>query len=201
MTREKGEIADVEGEFPSVGETAAEMMGTMNMVLRNLRDQGQEDLEVGGGLNGGPCHKESFLWNWSNVEYSRHVAARQDTLDRIFEGADRLIANATPSGAAESERDEEATWKQTQVLMQGVVDLAAELGEAGFRYQARNRSKTWELDTGWYPTSMYDALEDPEHAVNKCTRPYRREAISSLGTMQALATTHRTGGPTKRKCV
>jgi hypothetical protein len=85
------------------------------------------------------------------VEYSNHVAARQDAFDRTFDGTDHLIANATPSGAAESERGEEAAWKQTQVLMQGVVDLAAELGEAGFRYQARNRSKAWELDTGWYP--------------------------------------------------
>jgi hypothetical protein len=39
-TCEKGEAVDVEGEFPSVGETAVEMMGTMNMALRNLRDQG-----------------------------------------------------------------------------------------------------------------------------------------------------------------
>ena len=35
-------------------------------------------------------------------------------------------------------RDEEAAWEQTQVLMQGVVDLAAELGEVGFRYKAQN---------------------------------------------------------------
>ena len=39
-TCKKGEAVDVEGEFPSVGETAVEMMGTMNMALRNLRDQG-----------------------------------------------------------------------------------------------------------------------------------------------------------------
>ena len=38
--------------------------------------------------------------------------------------------------------------------MQGVVDLAGELDKAGFQYQARNRSKAWELDTGWYPMSM-----------------------------------------------
>jgi hypothetical protein len=36
------------------------MMCTMSMVLRNLRDQGQEALEADDGLNGGPCHKESF---------------------------------------------------------------------------------------------------------------------------------------------
>jgi hypothetical protein len=79
--------------------------------------------------------------------------------------------------------------------MQGVVDLAGELDKAGFQYQARNRSKAWELDIGWYPTSMYDAMEDPEHAVNKRTRPYqwlRREAISNLRTMQALARPHMT---------
>jgi hypothetical protein len=144
MTREKGEIADVEVEFPSIGETAAEMMDTMNMVLRNLRDQGQEDLETDDGLNEGPCHEESFLWSWSNVEYSRHVAARQDTFDRIFEGADHLIANATPSGTAGLERDEEATWEQTQVLIQGTFDLADKLSEAGFRYKARHRSRTCE---------------------------------------------------------
>jgi hypothetical protein len=74
--------------------------------------------------------------------------------------------------------------------MQGVVDLADKLDEAGFQYQARNRSKAWKLDTGWYPTSMYDAMEDPEHAVNKWTRPYqwlRREAVNNLRAMQALA--------------
>jgi hypothetical protein len=51
--------------------------------------------------------------------------------------------------------------------MQGVVDLASELDKADFKYQARNRSKVWKLDADWYPTSMYDAMEDPEHAVNK----------------------------------
>jgi hypothetical protein len=125
------------------------------------------------------------------------VAARQDTFDRILRGADHLIASATPSGAAKSERDEEATCEQTQALMQGVVDIATELDGAGFRYKARNRSKAWELDTGWYPTSMCDSMElpiafpiqDPEHAVNKLTYPYqwlRREATSNLRIMQAL---------------
>ena len=36
---------------------------------------------------------------------------------------------------------------------------------------------------------VYDAMEDPEHAVNKRTRPYqwlRREATSNLRIMQAL---------------
>jgi hypothetical protein len=59
-------------EFPSVGETAAEVMDTMNMVLRNLRDQEQGDLETG---DKGPCHEECFLGNWSNVEYS-HALVR-----------------------------------------------------------------------------------------------------------------------------
>jgi hypothetical protein len=46
MTGEQGRDADVEGEYPAAGETAAEMVGTLNMVLRNLRDQGQEGLEA-----------------------------------------------------------------------------------------------------------------------------------------------------------
>jgi hypothetical protein len=86
------------------------MMGTMNVFIRNLRDQGQGDLET---HDKGPCHEECFLGRWSNVEYIHPVAARQDTFDGIFEGADRLIANATPSGTSESERDEEAAWEQT----------------------------------------------------------------------------------------
>jgi hypothetical protein len=131
MTSERGKTAEVEGEFPSIGETAAEMLGTMNMILRNVRDQGQEDLEADEYPNGGPSHEQNFLWNWSNVEYSDHVAARQDAFDRIFEGADRLIANATPSGTAELERDEEAAWGQTQVLMQGVVDQPCVLQDDG----------------------------------------------------------------------
>jgi hypothetical protein len=47
---------------------------------------------------------------------------------------------------AESEKDEKAAWEQTQVLMQGVVDLdlASELDKADFQYQARNRSKIWK---------------------------------------------------------
>jgi hypothetical protein len=150
------------------------------MVLRNVRDQDLMEIEASGM---GPCHEECFLRRWSNVEYNRHAGARQNTFDGIFEGADLLIANATPSGTAESERDEQAAREQTQVLMQGVVDLAHKLDEASFQYQARNRSKIGKLDTGWYPTSMHEAMEDSEHAVNKWTRPYqwlRREAISNL---------------------
>jgi hypothetical protein len=130
------------------------------------------------------------LRRWSNVEYDRYVAARQNTFDRVFEGADLLITNATPSGSAESERDEKAAWEQTQALMQGVIDLASELNKADLRYQTRNRSKVWKLDAGWYPTSMYDAMEDPEHAVNKWTRPFQwlqREAINNLRNIQSLA--------------
>jgi hypothetical protein len=157
------------------------------MALRNLRDQKLIEIDT---HNEGPGHREFFLQRWSSVEYSHPVAARQDTFDGIFEGADRLIINATPSETAGSERDEQAAWEQTQVLMQGVADLADKLDEAGFQYQARNRSRAWKLDIGWYPTSMYDAMEDPEHAVNKWTRPYqwlRREAINNLWIMQALA--------------
>jgi hypothetical protein len=76
--------------------------------------------------------------------------------------------------------------------MQGVVNIATELSEAGFRYKARNWSKAWELDTGWYPTTMCESMglpiaspiQDLEHAVNRPARPYqwlRREAISNLG--------------------
>jgi hypothetical protein len=72
-TDEWGEAIEAEGEPPPVGETAAEMMGTMSMALCNLHDQGQEYLEADDGPNGGPCHKENFQWNWSDVEYSRHV--------------------------------------------------------------------------------------------------------------------------------
>jgi hypothetical protein len=105
-TDEWGEPFEAERESPPVGETAAEMMDTMNIILRNLRDQGQEYLEANDGLHGGPCCKENFQWNWSNVEYSRHVVvvARQDTFDRILQGADHLIASATASGAAEQPR-------------------------------------------------------------------------------------------------
>jgi hypothetical protein len=182
----EAEVTEAEEGFSPVGETAPEVVRTVNMVLRNVRDQKLMDIETS---DEGLCRKECFWRRWSNVEYSRHVVARQNTIDRIFEGADLLITNATPSGTAESERDEKATWEQTQILMQGVVDLAGELDKADFQYQARNRSKFWKLDAGWYPTSMYDAMEDPEHAVNKRTRPYqwlRREAISNLRTMQAL---------------
>jgi hypothetical protein len=149
-----------EEEVSPVGETAPDMVRTVNMVLRNARDQELMDMHIETSGKG-PCHEECFLRRWSNVEYSRHVAARQNTFDRIFEGADLLITNATPSGTAEPERDEKAAWEQIQVLMQGVVDLAGELDKADFLYQARNRSKAWELNTGWYPTSMYDAMEDP----------------------------------------
>jgi hypothetical protein len=149
------------------------------------------DIEASGM---GPCHEKCFLRMWSNVEYNRHAAARQNTFDGMAGSSkERISSSPTPSGTAESERDEhrpQATREQTQVLMQGVVDLAGKLDEAGFQYQARNRSKIGKLDTGWYPTSMYEAMEDPEHAVNKWTRPYqwlRREAISNLRIMQALA--------------
>jgi hypothetical protein len=163
-TRKEAESAEAEEGSPTVGGTAPEMMHTVNMILRNLRDQELIEIDT---HNEGPGHRECFLQRWSSVEYSHPVAARQDTFDGIFEGADRLITNATPSETAGSERDEQAAWEQTQVLMQGVADLADELDEAGFQYQARNRSRAWKLDIGWYPTSMHDAMEDPEHAVNK----------------------------------
>jgi hypothetical protein len=116
-------------------------MGTMNKIIRHLRDQGREYLETTEGLHGGPCFKESFQWNWSNVKYSRYVAADQDTFDWTLQGADRLIASATRPGAATSEREEEAALVQiTQALVQGVAAIATKLSEAGFHYKARNRS-------------------------------------------------------------
>jgi hypothetical protein len=184
-TDERGKAVEAKGEFPSVGENAAEMVGTMNMIVRSSRDQGQEDTEA----DGGPVHKEDFLQGWSNVEYCNHAATRQEAFDMIYEGADRLIADATPSDEAELGKGEEVTWQQTQALIQGTFDLTDKLSEAGFRYKARNKSKAWEVDTGWYPTGMGEPMEYPGHAVNKLTRPYqwlRREAISNLRTMQAL---------------
>jgi hypothetical protein len=104
-TRKEAEVAEAEEGFPTAGETAPEMVHTVNMVLRNVRDQDLMEIEASGM---GPCHEECFLRRWSNVEYNRHAGARQNTFDGIFEGADLLIANATPSGTAESERDEQA---------------------------------------------------------------------------------------------
>jgi hypothetical protein len=93
---------------------------TVNMVLRNARDQARvrprPDGDRGERHGPGPCHEECSLRRWSNVEDSRHAAARQNTFDGIFEGADLLIANATPSGTAESERGEQAAREQAQVL-------------------------------------------------------------------------------------
>jgi hypothetical protein len=93
VTRKEVEVAEAEEESPPVEETAPEMMHTMNRVLRNFRDQKLMEIET---RNKGPCHEECFVRRWSNVEYSRHVAARQNTFDRIFEGADLLIITTTP---------------------------------------------------------------------------------------------------------
>jgi hypothetical protein len=62
---EQGRAADVEGEYahPTAGETAAEMVSTLNMILRSLRDQGQEELEVDKFPNGGPIYRQDFLEN------------------------------------------------------------------------------------------------------------------------------------------
>jgi hypothetical protein len=101
------------------------------------------------------------------------VAADQDTFDWILQGADRLIASAIQPGAATS------AWAQTRALVQGAAEIATKLSEVGFHYKARNRSRAWKLDHGWYPTSMHESMEDPEHAMSKLTQPYqwlRREA-------------------------
>jgi hypothetical protein len=51
-TREEAEVAEAEEESPPVGETAPEMMHTMNMVLRNIRDQQLMDIETGDEMRG-----------------------------------------------------------------------------------------------------------------------------------------------------
>ena len=63
-TNEKGEPF-----FEDPGETAASMMGSMNRVIRHLRDQRREYIETTKGLHGGACFKENFQGNWSNVKY------------------------------------------------------------------------------------------------------------------------------------
>jgi hypothetical protein len=56
----------------------------MNRVIRHLRDEKREYIEKTKGVHGGPCFKENFQWNWSNVRYDRYVAEAQDMYDRIF---------------------------------------------------------------------------------------------------------------------
>jgi hypothetical protein len=181
-------VESLEDLGPPVGETAAEMMGTMNRVIRHLCDQRQEYLETTEGLPGGACFKEDFQGNWSNVKYSRHVAANQDTYDQILrdQGADHLVDSAIQPGVATPAQD---AWAQTRALVKGVAEIATKLNTAGFHYKARNRSRTWKLDHGWYPTDIANKSKNPEHAMRKLTRPYqwlRREAISNLRIMQAL---------------
>jgi hypothetical protein len=103
-TNEWGE--PLEGPGPPVGETAAEMMGTMNRAIRHLRDQRREYLETTEGLHGGPCFKEDFQGNWSNVKYSRYVAADQDTYDWILRdhGADSPHRQRDPTGSSHDAR-------------------------------------------------------------------------------------------------
>jgi hypothetical protein len=103
-----GEAIEAEGEPPPVGESATEMVGTMNRMVRNDRDHGQEKPEAEG-----PVHKEDFLRMWSSVWYSNHTAEKQKAFDLIYKGVDRLIADATPSDAAELGGDKKFTWEQT----------------------------------------------------------------------------------------
>jgi hypothetical protein len=109
-----------------------------------VRDQRREYLETTEGLHGGPCFKEDFQGNWSNVKYSRYMAADQDTYDWILrdQGADRLIESAIQPGVATPARD---AWAQTRALVQGVAEIATKLSTAGFHYKARNRSRAWKL--------------------------------------------------------
>ena len=129
------------------------------------------------------------------------MATSQDEYDRIFHGqeADSLVDDAIQPDQAMPLRD---ALTQTQALMEGVGRIATELNAAGHHYEARNSSETWsgiprygahwhlEVDHSWYPpnAAMLDG-KNPEHAAEKCTRPYeylRREAISNLIIMQAL---------------
>ena len=128
-------------------------------------------------------HKEDFLRMWSSVWYSNHTAERQKAFDLIYKGVDRLIADATPSDAAELERDEKVTWEQTHALIERTFDIADKLNEVGFRYMARSENTNWEVEVGWRPGRY------PGFAVNERTRPYqwlRREATSNMGIMQAV---------------
>jgi hypothetical protein len=85
---------------------------------------------------------------------------------------------------------------QTRALVKGVAEIATKLKTAGLHYKARNSSRTWRMDHGWYPPDI-GAIElskqdeekrankskNPEHAIRKLTRPcqwLRREAISNL---------------------
>jgi hypothetical protein len=122
-TNEKGE------PFEDPGETAASMMGSMNRVIRHLRDEKREYIEKTKGLHGGACFKENFQWNWSNVRYDRHVAARQDRFDWIFydHGADHLVDDAIQPRQAMPLRD---AWVQTRALVKGVAEIATTLNAA-----------------------------------------------------------------------
>jgi hypothetical protein len=128
-TNEKGEPFEDPG--PPVGETAAEMMGSMNRVIRYIRDQRREYIEATKGLHGGACFKENFQGNWSNVKYDRYVAAAQDSYDWILydQRADHLIDDAIQPDAAMPLRD---AWTQTRALVKGVAEIATKLNAAGF---------------------------------------------------------------------
>jgi len=187
-----------EGEpFGHSGETAASIMGHMNRYMCIRRDEERERIED----TGGPCDRENFQDDWSNERYTHSVATSQDEFDRIFHGqeADSLVDDAIQPDGATPPRD---ALTQTQALMEGVRRIATELNAAGHHYEARNSSETWsgiprygarwhlKVDHSWYPpnVAMLDG-KNPEHAAEKCTRPYeylRREAISNLIIMQAL---------------
>jgi hypothetical protein len=113
--------ANEKGEpFEDPGETAASMMGSMNRVVRHLRDQRREYLEATKGPHGGPIFKENFQCIWSSVRYGRHVAARQDKFDWIFHGhrADHLVDDAIQPQQAMPLR---GAWAQTRALVKGVA--------------------------------------------------------------------------------
>jgi hypothetical protein len=134
-TNEKG------GSFGHSGETAASIMSHMNRFVppwfvRCIRDEERECIEDAKGYRGGPCDRGNFQGRWSNVRYSRYVAADQDEYDRIFHDhkVDHLVDDAIQPEQAMPLRD---ALVQTQALMEGVVKVATELNVAGHHYKTR----------------------------------------------------------------
>jgi hypothetical protein len=145
-TNEKGE------PFGHSGETAASIMSSMNKFVHHLRDEELECIEDAKGYHGGACDKENFQSRWSNVRYSRYVAAGQDKYDRIFHDHEAdLVDDAIRPKQAMPLRD---ALVQTQALMEGVVKIATELNAAGHHYKTRNSSETWSgiilRDARWH---------------------------------------------------
>jgi hypothetical protein len=91
-TRKEAEVAEAEEEFPPVGETAPEMMHTMNMVLRNIRDHQLMDIETG---DEGQCHKECFLRRCGPM-WNMTVTWRQGKPPSTGSSKERISSSPTP---------------------------------------------------------------------------------------------------------